>query len=218
MISSERRRLEREILEISEAERRRIGREIHEGLGQTLTTIGLLCKAIDNRIPARSQPEKGLVVEMCETVHRAIQQMRGLSKLFFPAPLQDGKIGEALRLLAMEVSRTSKIPCVLEEGESVHFIDQAAAIQVYRIAQEAVHNALVRGTPSLVRLSLIQSKSGTELMVHDNGKGTPKQRSLPDDWGLRLIQYRANALGASLEFQSKRTTGATLRCVVPSRL
>src|SRR5262245_15229604 len=124
MLPPGRRKLEREFINISETERRRLAREIHDGLGQSLTTIGLFCKALDttNR---QTKDGKKLFKEMSEIVQQAIRQVRGISRLFFPASLRSGQLGEALRLLSLDVSQSPDIRCVLAEGESVRLADHS---------------------------------------------------------------------------------------------
>ncbi|MBI4031246.1 MAG: PAS domain-containing sensor histidine kinase [Proteobacteria bacterium] len=211
-----RKRMEREILEVSEEERRRIGRDIHDGLSQTLTSIGLLCKALESRWKDRTSEPARLLEEMAQAIQEVRSQARDIAKLLLPAELRDREIAGALKLLARHISTASGIPCDLETSGVVALSDATVSINLFRIAQEAVHNAVKHGEAAHIRISLAGTGRGIELVVSDDGVGLGPQGQFESGYGMRLMRYRAGAIGASLQITPNPKRGTSVRCFLPN--
>jgi len=216
LLQSDRRRVERRLLEVSEAERRRFGREIHSGLGQTLTAIGLLCKAIENRRPGGASPDGALLQEMSENVRRAIQQARGLSILASPPVLRDGKLGASLLLLALDIERAWGGRCSLDAGEHVLLDDRRAAIQLYGIAVDAAYFIQRQCACGTLRFRLDDMGRNLVLSVSGDGGSSDRRSDAEDTCALRLIRCRAKGIGARVEWR-QTSAHTTLRCLLRRR-
>lgn len=207
-------RLEREVLEISESERRRIGHDVHDSLGQRLTAASLstnaLVSALQTNAPALAQRGE----EIGRQLRDAIAETRALSHGLAPvAVIADGLMA-ALALLAENISQSSGVRCVFEHENNVRLADPEIAGHLYRIAQEAVSNALKHAAPSEIRIGLEPRDGAVLLEVEDDGVGF-EENALPNDGiGLRVMRYRARLIDAVLEIGSAPAGGTRIFCRV----
>jgi len=203
--------LEREVLHVSEREQHRIGEDLHDGLGQSLTAIELLCSSLKNDLPDR--PElRDQATRMGQLLREAIRQTRLLAHGLIGFRLTSHGLSAALTELAQNVTSLGRVPCRFDGPAPVSFHDSAIAGHFYRIAQEAVHNAVKHAQASQLMIHLAEQAGALRLMVSDDGQGLPH----PDAWnrgmGLQLMQHRANAIGAKLTVESKPGQGVTVTC------
>ena len=140
--------LSRRILDISDAERRRIGQDLHDGLGQHLTGVAFLSKALQQRLAGKSLPEAADATKIAALVSESIGQTRALAKGLAPVGLEDGGLHfrpvAACRRHAVFSTSTAPVSC----DDELELPDLARATHLYRIAQEAVNNAVRHGTPA----------------------------------------------------------------------
>lgn len=208
----ERERLEREILEISEREQRRIGHDSHDGLCQHLTATALAGQVLGQKLSARSLAESADAGEIVRLIEEGIAMTRDMAHGIAPLDLESEGLIVALRGLAANVSRTSKLGCTLECEPPPLIADPAAATHLYRIAQEAVHNALRHGRPRQIVMSLSRMRERTTLTIEDDGVG------LPEDWqsrrglGTRIMAHRAAMIGGALSIEPNPTGGTFVTC------
>lgn len=214
---TERRELEREILDIAEREQRRFGQDLHDGLGQRLTALELfshtLLDGLKERAPSLVKPCEELGHELRQT----IRQTRALSHGLSPVALEAEGLMLALRELAENTSALAKVDCHFASAPPVLLSDPSTAIHLYRIAQEAVNNALKHGQPKQIRISLGDLGESIELRVEDNGRGFTPPAPGSNGMGLRVMQYRAGLIGATLEFDSAPRQGVLVTCTVRKR-
>jgi signal transduction histidine kinase len=207
-------RLEREVLEISESERRRIGHDLHDSLGQRLTATSMTMSAFIGML----KEEAPALTEQGEDIGRqlreAISEVRSLSHGLAPVALVDDGLMAALTSLADDVVRAGAVRCVFECADSVHVTNAEIADHVYRIAQEAVNNALKHAAPSEIRIGLAQLKETLLLEVDDDGDGFSENIPPTDGIGLRVMRYRARLIGAALEIGSPPSGGTRISCRV----
>jgi two-component system, LuxR family, sensor kinase FixL len=207
-----RRQLEKEILAISDQERRRIGQDLHDGLGQMLTGIGLISRNLARRLDASGQPEAEEVAEIARLVREADEMARNLARGLVPVELEDTGLRNALIRLAAASGKLLGITCTVEDSGSIHIPETAVANHLYRIAQEAVSNAVRHGEARNVTISLVQGREHLRLRIVDDGKGFPDVP--PDDggMGIRIMHYRARIIGASLEIRPAPNGGTMVIC------
>jgi signal transduction histidine kinase len=204
-------RLEREVLETSEAERRRIGHDLHDSLGQRLTAASMTTNALvaalhaDGSVFARHGEEIG------RQIREAIAEVRSLSHGLAPVAMVDDGLMVALVSLAEETSR-GEVRCVFECPEPVRVADAELAGHLYRIAQEAVNNALKHAASSEIRIGLERRDGAIVLEVDDDGAGFEESAPSATGIGLRVMRYRARLIGATLEIGSAPAGGARISC------
>ena len=207
-------RLEREVLEISERERRRIGHDLHDGLGQRLTaasmTTNALVAAMQTEAPALAQRAE----EIGHQLRGAIAEARALSHGLAPVALSDDGLMSALASLTDSAAR-SGARCVFDCPVPVRVPDAEVAGQLYRIAQEAVNNALKHAAASEIRIGLERRGSFGVLEVDDDGEGLPDPAPASGGIGLRVMRYRAQLIGGELEISSPPAGGTRIACRFP---
>jgi signal transduction histidine kinase len=207
-------RLEREVLEISDSERRRIGHDLHDGLGQRLTAASMATNAFISSL----KTDAPALVERGEEIGRqlrdAIAETRSLSHGLAPVPLVDDGLMVALTALAEITSSSGAVRCVFESAEPVRVADAEVADHLYRIAQEAVNNALKHAAPSEIRISFERKDGALVLEVDDNGEGFHESTSPATGIGLRVMRYRARLIDGDLETGSPPAGGTRICCRV----
>jgi signal transduction histidine kinase len=210
----ERVRLEREVLETTERERRRIGQELHDGLGQQLTAASL---AANGLITALERAAPGLAPQaenVARQLRESIAEVRSLSHGLAPVALQDEGLMNALHELAETTVSSARIRCVFECPQPVQVADEALAGHLYRIAQEAVNNALKHAAPREIRIGLERRKERLVLEVDDDGDGLSEVAPNGEGIGLRLMRHRARLVGGELEIGSPPAGGTRVSCSV----
>ena len=208
----ERRRLEREIVEISEREQQRIGQDLHDGLGQQLTAIELLCAGLKTDVA--TQPQLGKQVErIAQAIRETITFVRLVSRGLAPENDEPHALQVSLIALVELTQSLGRVKCRYECPEPVMIADSAKALSLYRIAQEAVNNALKHSQASEVVIRLAQDPAALSLKISDNGKGLGKRSA--DGMGLHVMKHRAASIGAELRVESKPGRGVTITCVLP---
>lgn len=213
---TENKRLEREIQEISEREKRRIGQDLHDGLGQYLTGIACMVKVVEQKLASRDLPEAGDVKKITTMVNETISQARDLARGLCPVELENNGLQAALQELADRVSRTN-VNCVIKAPQVTKVYDNAAAIHLYRIAQEAVNNAIKHGRAKNITIGLSTQNNQVTLTVQDDGCGLPKGSSKASGMGLRVMNYRAAMIGATVSVAPGPDCGTIVTCVMQNR-
>ncbi|MFQ5571965.1 MAG: PAS domain S-box protein [Rhodothermales bacterium] len=212
---SERRSLEQEILRISEQERRRIGHDLHDGLGQMLTGIGLISQSLSRSLQTKGQGVAEEVAEITELIREADQHARGLARGLVPVDLEAKGLATALHRLSVNAERLFGVRCTFEEVGSVLIHDNTIATHLFRIAQEAVSNAVKHGRAKHVKLSLASGHGQVRLRIQDDGVGFPAE--LDEErggMGVRIMHYRARVIGATLEIAGGVDGGTTITCTL----
>ena len=195
---TERKRLEREVLDVSEREQRRIGQDLHDGLGQHLTGIGLIAKGIERRLRNKSADDEARdVAEVAEMVGQAVAQARDLARGLRPVALAADGLATGLQELARVVEKAGDVRVQLHADSPADPLSDTEATHLYRIAQEAVNNAVKHGKPTRIAIALADSGDGVRLTVEDDGVGLPpEQQPGHQGMGLQIMQHRARMIGA----------------------
>jgi PAS domain S-box-containing protein len=211
----DRRRLEKEIIEISESERGRIGRDLHDDLGQQLAGINWLNSTLERQLRARSAPEADSAARIADLLNGALQLTRSLARGLHPVPAEPGGLMSALGELAVRSSELFRVRCRFTSPRRVHVHQPVIATHLYRIAQEAVTNAVKHGKAKRIQITLSSSSKRILLSVSDDGKGLKKPGDRNEGLGMRIMKYRAETLRGSLEFQGKPGGGTRLVFALP---
>ena len=209
-----RKELEREILEISANERRTIGHELHDGLCQYLAGIAFRAKALEETLLAEGLLHALEAREITTFISNAISQTRSLARGLDPVQVQTIGLPAALENLAAETTKLFNVTCRFRGCESALQLDPQAALALYRIVQEAVHNATTHGGARRIEISLAVDGSQLRLSIQDDGAGFDVQATPSDGMGLRVMQYRARSIGAKLRIRSQPAQGAEILCLV----
>ncbi|MEM7154284.1 MAG: PAS domain S-box protein [Myxococcota bacterium] len=232
---TDRHRLEAAALEAAEQEARRIGRDLHDGLGQHLTGMAFLAKGLEAALSQRGLAEAGEAREIVKLVKEAVGHSRGLAHGLAPVGVHGTELAPALENLAGRTRDVFNIDCEFQDDGVVRVPDDATATAFYRIAQEATNNALKHGKASQIILRLdTDEDDGLRLSITDDGQGLPLQRPT-EGLGLRLMKLRAETVGAKLAITSaedededeheheprdededgERRTGTRVECTLP---
>lgn len=215
-----RKRLEREILSISEREQQRIGQDLHDGLCQQLTGIALMGRALAQRLAAVSPTAAKEVGQLADLVNQAILKTRDLVRGLYPATLSDGDLNTALHELASSTELLTSTACRVSVHTPLMIRDHDIALHLYRIAQEALQNAIKHGKAKQVHIELRgqPDAGGLTLVVRDNGVGLQeapdRRQGARHGMGLSIMRHRASLIGASLEIQRNPTEGTAVVCAL----
>jgi PAS domain S-box-containing protein len=212
---TEREQLERALLNISAREQRRIGQDLHDGLGQHLTGIAFMAKVHEEKLAAKQVSDAADAAKIVRLVNEAIHKTRELARGLLPVVSDAHGLMSALQLWAAEVEDLFGISCRFECETAVLIHDYAMATHLYHIAQEAVNNAIKHGYARniLIRLSA-ENKWGT-LLVVDDGVGISEERGNTLGMGLHIMSYRAGMIGGRLEVRRNPTGGTAISCMFP---
>ena len=212
---SERERLERELLAVSEREQRRIGQDLHDGLCQHLTGTALASQVLAEKLAARGLPEAADARKVVELTEEGISLSRSLAKGLNPVEMQIDGLMQALDDFADTTSDLFKVTCKFQCEYPVLIGDPAAAAQLYWIAQEAVGNAIKHGMATNISINLEAHEEGGLLKVNDNGLGISETVPTNGGMGLRIMAHRAKVIGGTFDIRRGRDGGTTVTCVFP---
>ncbi|MFP4229090.1 MAG: PAS domain S-box protein [Salinivenus sp.] len=212
---SERRRLEKEILNISEQERRRIGQDLHDGLGQMLTGIGLLSQDVTRDLEDEGHDRADDMAEITEHIKEADQYARDLSHGLIPVDVEANGLPEALRRLSKNAERLYDVNCAFREVDTALVHDNTTATHLYRIAQEAVNNAVRHGDANGIHLILAAGDEQIRLQIRDDGTGFDVETVDDTGMGIRIMRYRARIIGGTLDISSTLGSGTVVTCTLP---
>ena len=211
---AERKRLERELLEISERERNRIGHELHDVLCQELTATALFLKSASSKIEDAEAARR--LKEAADIVNRNVAVARDLARGLQLDVVGTGGLIDALRALCKQTNEHPNIRCSLKIPRVVRIADEVFALTVYRVAQEAVRNAVVHADPTEIIICIEREPGVVRLVVEDNGKGfTPRKRG--KGLGLSIMKYRAGVLGGTLRIDPRPERGTKVTCELPTQ-
>jgi two-component system sensor histidine kinase NreB len=210
---TEHKRLEQEVLQISEMEQRRIGQDLHDGICQQLAGIEFKLQALAENLSAKSQAaEVGLIAAR---VRDAMAQTRSLARGLSPVVLESEGLRSALAKLAEDTGNVFNTKCRFKDESPVLVHNHAAATHLYRIAQEAVTNAIKHGKAKSIEIRLATEPGRIVLSIRDNGVGFSPQPGTGKGMGLHIMKYRASMIGAEVSLQTPPAGGTAVICSLP---
>ncbi len=212
----QRMKLEAELLYVSEREQRRIAEDLHDGQGQLLAGALHLVNAQAQRLAKTGQAEAKEAENVKQLIREALEQTRSVARGLYPVKDTPKGLELALNDLANRTQRMLNVDCHFHSSAQVPVEDNAEATNLFRIAHEAVNNAIRHGEASRVDIHLSSSAEGLLMEIRDNGKGLPPGFQNRTGLGIRMMQYRAQLLGATVQVEALPERGARTLCRAPS--
>jgi signal transduction histidine kinase len=211
--TAERRRLDQEIALIADRERRRLGQDLHDKVGQHLTGTALAAQVLKEKLAARSAAEVTEAEKLVRYVEEGIDLTRSLARGFFSPELDADGLIPALQDLAEKIRERFRINCVFYVDHSIRIRDSTTANQLYRIAREAVTNSIKHAAAKQIDIRLARDGATLCLRIIDDGLGFPTNpRS--EGLGLRLMRHAAALSGATFEVRRDGQSGTIVTCQV----
>jgi signal transduction histidine kinase len=212
-----RRRAERSLVEVSEHEQQRIGQDLHDGICQQLAGIAYLASDLQTRLARRSLPETTIAARIAELSREAAVEARQIARGLNPVKVGTVGLIAALNDLAASIRSMFSIGCRFECRERLFVQNHETAVHLYRIVQEAIHNAVTHGKATDIVISLGRQSDGVVLRVLDNGRGLARSTRNGDGMGVENMNYRARAIGAQLHFAPRPGGGTIMNCTMSLR-
>lgn len=211
---TDRKRLEKEVLEISDREHRRIAQDLHDGLGQQLAGISCLCDALKQDMAAQKSPQAADAAKVARLLNDAVSQTRRLARGLYPVEDEPEGLMHALAELAERTTDIFRVDCQFLCPRPVRVENDSVATHLYRIAQEAVTNAIKHGQAKWIEIGLASSAQRIILAVRNDGNGICKTPRPGNGMGLRIMEYRAGLIGGSVLVQRRPEGGTEVICTL----
>jgi signal transduction histidine kinase len=208
------RRLEGELIRLSEEQQQALGRELHDGLGQLLTSLSLMCAAVQQRLDERGAPEAEALQRIALLIEQATAMTRSVARGLYPVALEFGGLPAALAQLAEHTRDHLQRDCVFLRDPELRPTDPLRALNLYRIAQEAVNNAVKHSQARHLRIELSQRDGQHHLSISDDGIGMDIARQ-QTGLGLASMRFRAALLGGHWQLLSRAGQGTTVSVSTP---
>jgi PAS domain S-box-containing protein len=209
---TERKRLEKEILEISNKEQQRIGHDLHDGVCQQLAAISYRIHGLARRLQDKAPPESTEAEHISDLISESLNQTRGVARGLFPVRLEENGLVSALEELAAVTGNRFKINCTFEADKILPAMDNSVALHVYYIAQEAVLNAARHSQARKIGIRLARQNDRLILTVKDDGSGFQRTETRRSGMGIAVMGYRARVIGANLDLKTTPGHGTELIC------
>lgn len=209
------RRLQMEIAEVPQREQQRLGRELHDGLGQQLTGLGMLARSLVKRLAGAASRDQEMAEQLATGLEQALAQVRSLARGLIPVETDARGLVSALEELAARISEQSGIRIVLQHEHPILISDNETATHVYRIVQEAINNSVKHARADTITLILEADDNEAVIEVRDNGQGLPDDLNQHTGLGLRTMFHRCQLFGGSLDIYTHDEGGTRVRCCFP---
>jgi two-component system, LuxR family, sensor kinase FixL len=209
---TDREMLEREVVESSNRVEMRIGQDIHDGLGQHLTGITFLSRALEKNLAAKDLPEATEAAEISKLVIEALAQTRNLARGLFPVDVESTSLCQSLRELSRTMEQMFNICCSIECAPDLIITHKGISTHLFRLAQEATNNAVKHGKAHRLSILLGTAEDEAILRITDDGVGFPHDSGRKTGLGLRIMAYRAQKVGGTLEIQPGQHGGTVVTC------
>ncbi|MFN2541869.1 MAG: sensor histidine kinase [Chthoniobacterales bacterium] len=211
------RKLEQQIIEVSEYEQQRIGRDLHDGLCQYLAGVG--CAATSLKIDLQRRKLRKLAANAAQIeklLEDSVKQARTLAHGLVPVQLDDAGLPAALQELASSTGRLFGINCTFEFAGTNGLGHPGRATHLYRIAQEAINNATKHAKAHHIEVRFSTNSDAMTLSIADDGRGFEKGAKNASGVGISIMRYRASVLGGELEIEDRPAGGTIVSCIVPA--
>ncbi|HVU07715.1 MAG TPA: PAS domain-containing sensor histidine kinase [Verrucomicrobiae bacterium] len=211
---TERKRLENEILEISNREQRRIGHDLHDGVCQQLAAVAYRMDILADQLQEKNVAEHSEAERIGSIINETINQTRNVARGLFPVRLEENGLASALEELAANAENLFKIRCQFSCDEPLPVLENAVSLHLYYIVQEAVLNAVKHGKATDINISIVRENDRYILTVQDNGIGFQSLNGSTGStgMGIRIMRYRAGVIGTILSLKSKPGQGTQVTC------
>jgi PAS domain S-box-containing protein len=215
---TQKRELEKQMIDIANEERRRIGRELHDGLGQMLTGIRMVAESLARKLKANEIPGAGEVQEISEMIRDADEHARAISRGLVEVHLVEKGLSNALDNLAGRIFNTFGIDCVYTESGQIEFANHTNALHIYRIVQEAVTNAVRHAEAANIQICMSKNESNVVITIEDDGIGFELENGFREGSGIKIMQYRADLLGGKIDIYRRDDSKTVVKCIVPTEI
>jgi signal transduction histidine kinase len=203
--------LQKQIMEISEKEHRRIGQDLHDSLSQQLGGIVFMGQVLFEKLKKIGRQEAQDMEKMVVHLQNALTHTRDLAKGLYPT-MAEGGLGAALDELAIAVGELFNVKVTVGCEDGVGTPSEAVTIHIYRIVQEALNNAIKHGKATRIAIRLFRKKNSVVLTVADNGVGFPEKPNRKG-MGLNIMEYRASSIGSSFNIETRKDHGTVVKCL-----
>ena len=211
----ERRRLQAQLIDAVWEQQRELGQELHDTLGQELTGLAMMSNSLERKLDDRPT-ERELAAELTSYIRQSQQRVRTLSKGLFPVDVDAEGLRAALAEFVVAIGHRHEILCLFDGDEHVRVYDNKVATHLFRITQEAVHNAVKHARAENIVVRLRADPLGLAMYVYDDGRGMVPSNGSPG-MGLRIMRYRAAAIGATLTIGPNEDGGTLMSCILPRK-
>lgn len=207
--------LEQEILETMDRERERMGRELHDGICQDLASVALYSTSLAQRLEIEQSKESQAATEIADLLSKAIQNVRQMARGFDPLRLELIGLVDALEDFCANTESLFRISCKFYCKETLSGLKPNIQTQLFRIVQQAVHNAISHGKATKIKIDLSTENNQGRLMIQDNGTGMPTLPQVRHGIGLHTMAYRARLISGVLEVAPHSPRGTAVICQFP---
>jgi PAS domain S-box-containing protein len=214
---TEKKELERQMVDIIEEGQRKLGRDLHDGLGQELTGIAFMAKSLARKVNENVPGELKNFEMLVDLVNTSITQVKNISKGLYPASLEQDGLQTAINSMAENVNQMYPIHCKFNFKNVKRLADPAAEIHLFRIAQEALNNALKHARAKNITINLFQTKYILKLQIIDDGIGIDLTRKNNNGLGFSTMKNRARLINATLEIGQNDQGGTVVECLLGLR-
>lgn len=212
---AERERLQHLLLEASEQEQRRIGQDLHDGLGQHLAGTAIAGQVLREKLERQRLKEATDAEKVVRLIEEGVSLTRRSAKGLYPVDLNAEGLMLALEEFAATTGRLFDVNCRFDCESPVLIHCAAAAEHLFRIAQEATRNAIQHGGARNITIELNTLEEGHELRIEDDGVGLPSELPGTGGMGLRIMAQRARMVGASFDIAARAGGGTVVSCQLP---
>jgi len=210
---AERREAEQMVVKASEKEARRIGQELHDVLCQDLASMKMLASLLKTTLKSEAPEVKRDIELISRMASTAVTRARSLCEGLFPSELEKEGLAPALKQLAVNQEELFQVQCSFTDNYRKDILDKSVELHLYRIAQQAVNNAIMHGRAKHISITLAQKGPGIVLTIKDDGNGMAASSSKNNGMGLLIMHHRARIIGAVLTISSSKNSGTMVECL-----
>lgn len=210
--------LEKRILEFGNEERRRIGRDLHDGLGQMLTGIRMISENLARKLKANGVPGADEVQEISSMIKEADEYTRTLSRDMIQVDLEKNGLSVALQNTCERVEKMTGIACEYIESGDIEIENHTLALHLYRIVQEGLNNVIKHANAKNIQVRFSKNNQHISLIIDDDGRGFDINEAQFQGSGIQIMKYRAGIMGGILEIARTEENKTRIRCIIPNNL
>lgn len=215
---TERKRIEKEILETTQEEQRRFGSQLHDGLCQELTGILMFAKSLTQKMEKENRLDIVELKKITDLLREAINQARNTARGLYPGEMEGTSLMHSLQELTSNTQSRSGVSCLFHCPEPILIDDKDVATHLYRIAQEGISNAVEHGKAQAIEVSFTRNDGNINLTLKDDGAGFTYDPQSPKGIGLKIMKYRARMMGGTFKVEPNLPRGVMLTCSLKSPL